>query len=679
MSFLTPLFLLGLAAIAAPIIVHLVRRTKAPRVEFPSLMFVRRVPQRTIRRRQVQNLLLLILRCLAFGLLALAFVRPYFDSAKAGWGEKTRATVLLLDNSFSMRLENRFEQVKSRAQALIGESRGNDQLAIVAFNQGFEVINRFSADTSQLKASLGQLQPGYNATDYVQALRGAESLLREVAASEKRIYLISDFQATGLPPTETAFRLSQGIKLEAIDLGEPNRANVTVTDLGATSIIYQPKYTEKLTARLANFGTEEKSGIQVEFLLNDRTVEKREIKIPARDFATVEFTGFNLNEGINQCAIQLSGDDVPLDNRFYFTLRRANQAKALGIETATRGRSESFYLRNALTTGENIPFDLELKTAGSVNPSEVSSYQVVVINDATISPALAAQIVKQVESGGGLIIAAGLHTEAATFNQVFQNVAPATLDGPAELRGNYVALSEIKADHPIFEIFRQSGRLASAKVFGYQRARPRENATVLARYEDGSPALIETLHGKGKILLFTSTLDASWNDLPLKSLYLPFLRQMTRYLAEREEQAWHPVGQVFAAAAAPDGSAPAVDTPGGARLTGARQTASGETMIAAAEPGFYRLRYPAQAQAVAVNVNSRESDLAKLDLQAFLAGVTGSVPETSAEAQPEQVRISKEETEARQRFWLYLLLAALAFFIAEGVLARRIKMAKVIN
>ena len=113
MSFLNPLFLLGFAAIAAPIIVHLVRRTKAPRVEFPSLMFVRRVPQRTIRRRRLTNLLLLLLRCAAFVLLALAFVRPYFSSGQAE-GDKQRATVLLLDNSFSLRFNNRFDQAKTR-------------------------------------------------------------------------------------------------------------------------------------------------------------------------------------------------------------------------------------------------------------------------------------------------------------------------------------------------------------------------------------------------------------------------------------------------------------------------------------------------------------------------------------------------------------------------------------
>ena len=61
MSFLNPLFLLGVAALAAPILVHLVRRTRARKVQFPALVFVRQIPQRTIRRRTVHNLFLLLL------------------------------------------------------------------------------------------------------------------------------------------------------------------------------------------------------------------------------------------------------------------------------------------------------------------------------------------------------------------------------------------------------------------------------------------------------------------------------------------------------------------------------------------------------------------------------------------------------------------------------------------
>src|SRR5258705_13436025 len=98
MSFLTPLFFLGVAALAAPILVHLARRTRARRVKFPALVFVRQVPQRTIRRKTLQNWLLLLLRCLAIPLIVIAFPRPYFSGGSAAkLNTPAGATVILAD------------------------------------------------------------------------------------------------------------------------------------------------------------------------------------------------------------------------------------------------------------------------------------------------------------------------------------------------------------------------------------------------------------------------------------------------------------------------------------------------------------------------------------------------------------------------------------------------------
>ncbi|MEP7339301.1 MAG: VWA domain-containing protein, partial [Acidobacteriota bacterium] len=394
MSFLNPLFLLGLVAVAAPIIVHLVRRTKAPRIEFPSLMFVRRVPQRTIRKRMVQNWLLLALRCLAFLLLALAFVRPYFGNSAATDAQGRRANVILMDTSFSMRYGQRFEQAKQRAKSVIEQANGNESFALVTFGQSYETLAKFTNDAAKLKSAIDGIQVGSGATEYTQALRGAAELFKEASQKERRIVLISDFQAAGRNPAEAVFQLSKDIKLQPVDVGEQSAANLAVTDLSAQPLIYQPKYADKLTARIANFSDDARDGVRVEFQLNDHAVEKRELKIAAHDAAAVEFTGFNLNEGVNRGVIQVEGDNFLFDNKFYFTLRRAEQLKALLIDTAVRGRSESFYVRNALTTGENLPFNVETKSAGSINPTEVSQYRVVIVNDASISPALAASLIK---------------------------------------------------------------------------------------------------------------------------------------------------------------------------------------------------------------------------------------------------------------------------------------------
>jgi hypothetical protein len=682
MSFLNPLFLLGLAAIAAPVIVHLVRRTKAPRIEFPSLMFVRRVPQRTIRRRQIQNLLLLLLRSLAFLLLVLAFVRPYFGTGQAE-SSNQRATVILLDTSFSMRYDNRFDQAKDRARAILDQYSGNDRVALVTFGQSYDVQSRFTADINQVKSVLANLQVGLGGTDYTQALRGAEGLFKDLSTNNKNIVLATDFQTAGRNLDEVAYRLGKDIKLITIDVGDQNSPNIAITDVGAQPVIYQPKYSDKFTARIANFSDEAKDAVRVEYQLNDRTVEKREIKIAARDAAVVEFTGFNLTEGANRAVIQVDGDNFPFDNRFFLTLHRTDQLKALVIETATRGRSESFYLRNALTTGENLPFNLEIKSAGAVNPTEISQYRVIFLNDSGgLSQALSQQLIKFVEGGGGLIISTGPHTEPDVFNQLFQNVAPARLEEAVRLSGgrgsDYVAMSEIKTDHPIFEVFKQSGRLASARVFGYHRAVPREQASVLARFEDGNPALIEVTHGSGKILLFTSTFDSSWNDLPLTPIYLPLVRQMARHLGEPLQNAWHTLGQSFTVPAEKDGTPPAVDAPNGERITDRKQTATGELIINPSDQGFYRLRYPNNSDFAAVNLDSKESDLSKLNVEEFVSSVTGADPKAVSTAAAGE-KLSNEELESRQKIWWLLLIAALSLFIAEAVLARRTKMAKIIG
>jgi hypothetical protein len=202
MSFLTPLFFLGVAALAAPILVHLVRRTRARRVQFPALVFVRQVPQRTIRRRTLQNVLLLLLRCLAILLIVIAFTRPFFSGGSAARDNSAAgATVILIDNSLSMRREQLFAEAQRRAEGALDEARDNEQIALMSFDKRYTVVNRFTADKSRLRAAVGSLWAGWDGTDYEQALRGAESLLSEVETSgPKRIVMISDFQAPGWMP-----------------------------------------------------------------------------------------------------------------------------------------------------------------------------------------------------------------------------------------------------------------------------------------------------------------------------------------------------------------------------------------------------------------------------------------------------------------------------------------------
>src|SRR2546427_9650012 len=84
MSFLAPVFLLGLGAIAIPIVIHLFQRERKRVIEFPSLMFVRRIPYQSVRRRRIRHWLLLMMRAAAILMIVAAFARPFLRQAPAG-------------------------------------------------------------------------------------------------------------------------------------------------------------------------------------------------------------------------------------------------------------------------------------------------------------------------------------------------------------------------------------------------------------------------------------------------------------------------------------------------------------------------------------------------------------------------------------------------------------------
>jgi hypothetical protein len=677
MAFLNPIFLLGAIAAAVPVLVHLVRRTRAPRVPFPSLMFLRKIEQKTIRRRKLRNLLLLAMRCAALLLLALAFARPYFtgSSPVSASGEHT-STVILVDGSYSMRYPDVFNRARQAARNMINDASSGEQLAVVLFSKSYQILTPLKDDRGEAIAAVNQLQPGLDSTDYLQAIQAADAILKDAGRGQHRIYLISDFQDAGWNRAAPPVKLAPDVKLFPIDVSDAKAANVAVTAVTADPVVYTQKFAGKVVARVSNFGTDDvDSGIELK--LNDLPVERRPLKLAAGGTQNIEFTGFNVPEGSNRATVETTGDSFPIDNKFFFIIRRENQTRVLVIETPARGRSESFFLQQTLAAGENNQWALTVKTAGSTSPSEVDSYRVVIVNDASgLNAGLASSLKNFVDRGGGLIIAVGKHTDASDFNAMFGSMAPAHLGETVQSRG-YGLMSQVKTDHPIFSAFSRGGRLTSTRVYGYHRATANEGSLTLAALDDGSPIVVEGSAGRGKVLLITTTLDTAWNDLPLTPMFLPLVRQMLEYLGGREAASSYTIDQAFNALPDRDGSLPAVDSPSGKRIDETRKNSTGEHSVDASEIGFYRLRYRDRDEFVAVNLDTRESDLSKLNVDDLIASITPSAGDRGARASDSTI-LTGEEKEKRQRLWLPLLLMALAVFVTEALIARRIRIPKLI-
>ena len=203
MGFVAPLVLVGLAALSIPVLIHLIQRERKRVVEFPSLMFLRKIPYQSVRRRRIRDWLLLAMRLAALALIVLAFARPFFKRSElaAAAQNGAREAVILVDASYSMEYGDRWQKAKAAATDAIRGLNPGDRASLVFFSSGAEVAVRSAADRGRLESGLAAANTGPGATRYAPALKLAGSLLGESPLPRREIILISDFQRRGWEQT----------------------------------------------------------------------------------------------------------------------------------------------------------------------------------------------------------------------------------------------------------------------------------------------------------------------------------------------------------------------------------------------------------------------------------------------------------------------------------------------
>src|ERR1043165_1441013 len=218
MAFLAPLFFVGLAALSIPVLIHLTQREKKMVQQFPSLMFVRRIPYQTVRRRKLRDLALLCVRLAALLLIIGAFARPFLwrPNAAQAIGPGAREVVVLLDQSYSMAYGDRWERAKAAARDAINRLGASDRASVVLFSSGADIALRSTAEKDRLIGSFATTTPVPYATRFGPALKVAGSILAESPLPRKKAILISDFQRNGWRGEEGA-RLPQGSTLTPVE------------------------------------------------------------------------------------------------------------------------------------------------------------------------------------------------------------------------------------------------------------------------------------------------------------------------------------------------------------------------------------------------------------------------------------------------------------------------------
>jgi hypothetical protein len=688
MAFLAPLFLAGLAALAIPVIIHLVQRERKQPIAFPSLMFVQRIPYQSVRRRRVRNWPLLLLRAAALALIALAFARPFFRSgalAAANVAAGAREVVVLLDVSASMGYGDHFARAQAAAKKVMDGLGAADRATLVLFAQNADERVRATGDHVRLDAAVDGVRVTSGGTRYGPALRLAQSLLARSDLGRREAVLISDFQKSGWQQHEEV-HFPGGTVLTPVSVASVATSNVSVTSVAFERARFAGEERVTVTAGLVNRSADPVTNLPVTLEVGGQQIQAQHANLPPHGSASVVFAQFTLSDAYVRGSVHAGTDAMPKDNVFYFALSPARPLSVLIVQPDGGGGADTVYLTTALGIGNPPPFQAQVMPVSRVTSAVLEKTAVVVLNDVTVPSPVGALLKQFVELGGGVLAVLGEHASGLDSGGV---LLPGTLGPPRDVSfGRTGTLGFIDYTHTIFEIFKtpHSGDFSIAHFSRYRPIETGPSDRVLARFDDGVVALAERKVGGGHVIAFGSTLDESWNDLPVKSVFLPLLHQIVRYLARYQEQpAWQTAGQVVDPSERLPELAP--DANGVRHATGMVLSPSGERRttgdgitgmsLQLDEQGFYEVRIQGQTDrrpfTVAVNIDPVESDLTTMDLQEFVAAATGQA--APGVAKPPDLTAKPEDAERRQSIWWFLLFAGLLALIGEAVLSNRLSSA----
>lgn len=691
MSFLAPAFLAGLVAIAAPVLLHLINRERKTVVEFPSLMFLQRIPYRSVRRQKLRHLLLLALRCLAVTLFAAAFARPFFArrsalASRAG----TRDVVVLLDHSASMQYGGRWNAARAAAKRVVAGLGANDRGTLVVFAADASVASPPLATPAQLDAAIEASTLTAERTSFAPALKLAAQVLSASTIARREVVLISDYQKVGWA-NHAEVSLPAGTTLTPVDVGGPSSPDIAVASVTTDRDSTGERDRVTVAARLANTGAAAAT-VTGTLAIGGRDVQSRRATVPAHAAAQVTFAPLVVPTAATKGSVRITADSLAVDDALDFTIAPDEAVPVLIVEPSNPRPNQSLYMSRALSIGDRPPFRVTVRPLPSLTPRDVDGQSVVILNEvAPPGGAVGERLRALVNGGGGVVIVPG-EQDAGAWPPEWRALLPATIgpvvDRTADAGGT---LSSIDYSHPIFEIFNapHSGDFSTARFDRYRALRPSPSSSVIARFDDGSPALISRPAGDGTLVIWASSIDQYWTNLPLQPVFLPFVHQLGKVVGRyADPRPWFTAGDVLDLSRHGELTAPFLAGSGtGARGSLVLESPSGQRERLSAggadhlttlrERGFYELRGPntpvGSGRPIAVNVDPEELDLSRVDPHDVVAAVQAA----SARA-PNGLggsTATPQDRERRQSVWWYLLLAALVLLAAETTLSNRLSRA----
>lgn len=690
MSFLAPLFLFGALAVAGPVIFHLIRRTTRDRVRFSSLMFLLPTPPRLTRRSRIEHWLLLLLRAAALALLALAFARPFLQGispAAPTAGSGTR-TVLLVDVSASMRRDGLWQAAKEKARTVVRAAQESDEVAVMTFDRSVRPLLSFDewraaepgARAALAGSRLDTASPTWTGTDLAGALMTGAELLAEAVhgatAAARRLVLVSDLQEGSRLEALQSYEWPKGVEITLETLTPKNTGNAGLQIAAESSETgAAPEAGVRLRVTNAAGGNNEK------FQTGWAGADGSGFAGPAQDVyvppgqsraVTVPWPQGGPAAG----RLLLRGDAEPFDNVVYVAPPAVTNVSLIycGGELPDDSTRPLYFLRKALPQSSTLTVTIVPHTVEKPAASDEWKRAGFFIVTAPLAEDTAATLREQLQAGRSALLVLNSDESAATL-AALSGTNRSTLE-EIKKPASYAMFGEIDFRHPVFAPFADPrfSDFTKIRFWKYRKldAASLHGASILAKFDSGDPALVETPVGRGRLVVLASGWTPEESQLAVSSKFPPLLAAILEWSGAAAAPptrfiAGEPLPRV---ALGPADAVLTVRRPDGTTVA---LPAEAKEFSATDQPGFYEISGGGAARTVPVNLDPAESRTSPLSSDDFerLGAPLARNPDAAPSKAATDPLATAAESEGRQKLWKWILLAALVVLFIESLLAGR--------
>lgn len=474
-SFLTLPFMagLGILAIASPIIIHLLNRRRFKIVDWAAMDFLLNANKKNRKRIQLENIILLILRCIAMVLLGLLLARPFFPNDANLFGENQQfERIVVLDDSYSMNVregnktvfEIAKEKVKEFVRVLAKDKSSNTLSVYLASDMEQPAITNMDVTDetiTELQDAIDELRCSDFAAEFDEGLRGIVTTTAKNSEKNRIFYLVTDMREKdwwsaaqsedGHPAQNLLKSISDNTPLGCyvVDVGQEVKSDV---NLAITKIEPDSALSSGVDATfhvtVTNYGDETVKDAVLLFYETENAAAKSEIiesiepgesKSVVKSFP-VNYTledpeGFeDIDEIANQVGYwkvwaevrvdDIKSDLVEVDSKRYYAAKVKRGVSVLLIDgdpSAIEDRSETYYLRRAIrpvdANSGMLPTVVGVTELSSV---DFSKYQIIYLcNVDELSEGQLQSLEEWVGEGGSLVMMFGDQINEAIFNKQF--------------------------------------------------------------------------------------------------------------------------------------------------------------------------------------------------------------------------------------------------------------------